>query len=229
MAIFKWNETPYEYFKEILIGFAKEEGYAKNRVLEVQEPLGIKVGANLRRTFFGKKINIFDFESYNKNHVELLKKMQSMIPDMMLNMVNGDTMGMCNLDPVNGPKISPILTKDRGMDLVWSSMFGETALETKMTKMIAEKAPCIMWYLKDKDGNRLMDISPNSARKYSNQERMVRFRTIDFDTWKQMVEDWMIEGKDLTEYTKDDLQAKDIAVIPKIAELLIDMKKTLGS
>ena len=58
---------------------------------------------------------------------------------------------------------------------------------------------------------------------------MVRFRTIDFDTWKQMVEDWMIEGKDLTEYTKDDLQAKDIAVIPKIAELLIDMKKTLGS
>ena len=95
--------------------------------------------------------------------------------------------------------------------------------------MIAEKAPCIMWYLRDKNGNRLMDISPNSARKYSNQERMVRFRTIDFDTWKQMVEDWMIEGKDLTEYTKDDLQAKDIAVIPKIAELLIDMKKTLGS
>lgn len=203
--IYEWNELCYNDFKIFLEELlTRKSAWTKNKIMEIQDPVSIKAGYPLKRFFFGTYFNIFDYPEANKEFVSYLNSVSKILPDIKEEIQSNSSASMCELE--NGiPHISPIYCKELGV--IWSTCFGDEDKKTNLIKSLVSK-PIILWYIKD-NGKIKIDLRPDSGKLYTGQERMIRFRTMDYDPdWKKLI------GSEIEEkFTKDDIKEENITVI----------------
>ena len=227
--IYKWNELPYEDFVQIFFDFANGVDYTENKVLEIQNPLNIILGKPESRIFFSRYFKMMDYPEYNKEALESLNKLTSVVPDLKEEMAKSEIFDMCMLSRDCGPLVTPIAAKLKGgFDVILGTMFGDSKYDSAIVRNLNTKTPMILWYTKDESGSRRIDIEKDAHTKYSDKERMFRFRTIDYDPdWKGMVDLWTTPDSDNSEFLKDDLKKEQIQVYPGMASLIFKIKELL--
>ena len=221
--IHKWNELSYNYFREFFLQFAEnKEDWTKGKIMEIQNPGSVVTGTRCR-VFFGKDINVFDYEQYNSDIVEALSMINKMYPKSKASKNSSYQMSMCIMDKTFGPSITPVVTNvmdipiDEQLNVLWSTSFGETEKNNKITKKFIT-VPLILWYSKEKSGTRMLDTRKDSGKYYKPDERFIRFRTLDTSDWKEFINN-ELSGKDVSYFTKDDLHKNDFSVAYNTSDL----------
>ena len=215
--IYKWNELKYPDFKDIFLDFVDGADWAKNKIMEIQDPVKTAMGKSDDRIFFGKQINIYDYKEYNKQIIGTLSALTSMCPG--LDITDNVALSMCLLDKNNGPCITPIVnnwinssvSSEEQLNVLFGPSFGETDKVNKyMSEMI--KAPLILWYTKpDKSDSdkKVVDLRYLSGKYYKPDDKYVRFRTMDFEDWQKFVSK-TVKHSDTSYFTKNDLPRKEL-------------------
>ena len=212
-VIYKWCETNYETFKDILLGFQKGEDFSKGKVIEIQDPLAILTDNRKHRIFFGKDINIFEWEDYNKDPCKKLRELNKETGGLVMEDLKGPgAFSICNLDPTLGPIISPIRYGNSfGIGIHLFHRFGDVEYQEDFERTpLKDDFPRSVWYLK-KDGYILVDLRKKVIGKYPDSERMIRYRSIDLKDWKEITRSW-INGQFATEFMAEDLDPNKIEV-----------------
>lgn len=199
--IYKWNEVKYVDFIDFLVQILEEkEECFVNKVVEVQESMSIKVDdPGIRRVFIGNNINLESCDFSNKEDIELIFQLES-----IMKMLKTDSIGVCSLDLDCGPQLIPLPFGNNNINTLRGIFFGEKELIEPIFRNLIPKSYAL-WYFY-KDGNKTIDIG--NKGDYKPDQKYVRFRTLDFDTWKDMVQDWKRRKTEL--YVKDDLVKDEI-------------------
>lgn len=185
----KWNEITYETMKEVFTSFINRENWTKDVVLEIQDPVAIRVGKP-RRFYLGSCINMRDFLAYDEPYVVLLERIsekKGLKVEDFFEDFHG--INLCILEDKN-PTIIPIFAKEKQCEVILATCFGDPG----MTKEEADTSQ-VKWYIKDAEGQRYIDQSPQV--KYSDKERLIRTRVVDYDKWFDNIMSYLEKGKDL--------------------------------
>lgn len=208
--VYKWNEISIEMFKEIFTSFWKGEDVSKGKVLEIQNLPAIKSECEDIRIYFGGDIKLYDWKEYNKVHIMLLENMTERMGIPLSEIIGEEKFSMCMLNETK-PKITPLGLPDH-FDLIWSTCFGGK-IKDNVKQFV--KIPLNLWYIKDKNGTKTCDVSEDAGPRYSDTEKYVRIRSIDFEDWKEMISKHA-EGLGELKWMEDDIVADDINVIGSI-------------
>lgn len=223
--IHKWNELDFYHFDEFLSNFENGDEWTKKVVLELQDPYSILLGKQ-KRVFLGYGIKVKDYEKYNERFLKLVNILQSGVPD--LNILEKESLSLCYLSKEEGPVIVPLVGSDSkggSRSVVRHMLFGDTNKEADIIGKIlnADPGPGV-WYEKDPDLGRVLWIPQRKGISQNN--RIIRFRTIDLEDWKRLISDW-INGN-TEEISKDDLKKEDFEIQPEVAKMIYNITQQNG-
>lgn len=206
---YKWNEITYEMMKDIFTSFVKRENWTKGKILEVQDPVALKEGTHERRMYIGSCINLRDFMAYDEPFITVLERLSEKNKVKMEDFFeNGNGISICILEDKN-PTIIPLFAEDAQCQIIMATCFGDPFAEIdKDIKLDTSQAK---WYIKDEKGKRVIDQRPCSFRNYTNKERFIRTRTVDYDTWFQNIMNYLEKGKQL-EACEEDFKADEFEI-----------------
>lgn len=222
--IYKWNELDFHHFEEFLKAFENKEEWTKKVILELQDPYPI-LFEKPRRVFIGYGINVEDYAQYNERFLKIVSMFKSGIPD--LDMLGKDSISICYLTK-DGPSIIPLVGSqlNGSFGIMRSALFGEKSKEAETMSRIfpGESTGPGVWYQKDKTLGRVIWIP--QIKDVPSKEKFVRFRTIDLEDWKRLIEDWM--NGNYEEISKDDLKKEDFEIQPEESKIIFNITKNYG-
>lgn len=211
--IYKWNELDYEHFLEFLLGFYNGEDYAKDKVLEVRCLGAIAIDFNYR-VFFSRSICIQDYEKYNKMSLGIVKIFEGLMPELRQILLGRGVFSFCSFDK-DGPHILPIDSRN-SLNSILNAKFGDSQENTLKEldsiqigdQFSSSRIP--LWY-ENIDGNKIAHVG-KVDKIPDNKSRLVRFRTMDFSTWKDIIKDWEC-GRGLGQLEEDDLDKDKVGLL----------------
>lgn len=223
--IYKWNELDFHHFEEFLKAFENKEEWTKKVILELQDPYSILFGKP-RRVFIGYGINVEDYAQYNERFLKLVNIFKSGIPDF--DMLGKDSISICCLTK-DGPCITPLVggqLNGGSFGIMRNFLFGEKSKEADLINSIfpeqSNSGPGI-WYQKN-EGKRVVWIPQKEG--VSAKERFVRFRTIDLNDWKRLVDEWMVGVCE--EISEGDLKKEDFEIQPEESKIIFNTINDYG-
>ena len=201
--IYKWNEIDLDMFLEVFDSFWNGEDWTKDLVLEVQNIPAILANYSDSRVYFGKKISVNDFKEDNKSIINFLESAKGIITDDDLE--HTTRLSMCILDGRQA-RITPVSINS--YDLI-RSCFGLYLkdggnLFNYMSQLMS------LWYIKVNE-KKYVDTRKNSPKKYTDKEKLVRMRTMDFKDWMQLVSNYKSSG--ILNKTDEDFKVGDFEII----------------
>jgi len=103
------------------------------------------------------------------------------------------------------PTIVPIFTTDEKMSkALLTAFFGDPAIDgSSFSDLIDTSSP--KWYTVGDDGKRYVHLGEKAYEKFSVEEKFIRIRTIDYETWKNDITGFLEDDQPL-QYTDLDLQ-----------------------
>ena len=196
--IYKWNDISVRTFKEIFDNFWNSDtDLVKSKVIEISNiPHLINYNHDVR-IFFGKKISLDDWEEYNKDSLDFLKKeLENTRPDYLDFIKNNSKLSMCVTE--NVPRITPLGSVTEHYGLVMRMLFGTKTLNEKFDSL----TPMNLCFTRNSDNK----IVPNFDEDPSKDaDRFVRVRGIDYETWFEEMKYFEKHNRFSHEFIKDDL------------------------
>lgn len=178
--ISKWFEVSVDLFNIIFDTYWKnEKPWISDSVIEIQNPRSILSDQPSERLYLGYKINIEDyknvFTNFLKIHtIEALKESGCEVP--------GTYMSMCMITGL-GPDVIPLQHVNKHYEIVLNTCYGEDPhrqLESFLQR------PLTSWYVKEDDRYIV-------GGKHPIKDRFIRFRLIDYTSWKEMIDEYQKE------------------------------------
>ena len=178
--IYKWNEISMEMFKDIFDAYWRGDDWSKDKVLEIQNLSAIKDGIPDIRIYFGKGIDIYDWVEWNKSAIEIIKKMDSIMPVNIL--ISHKKLSMCLLID-RSPKITPLGSVDVHYNLIWNMCFGAN-YDINLDFDIFSNQSLNLWYTKNGD---LYEVHTENNTNIPDESKFIRVRSIDLKDWNDMI------------------------------------------
>lgn len=217
--IYKWNEIDLNMFLEIFDSFWNGEDWSKELVMEIQNIPAILSDQGDSRVYFSRKINIYDFKEDNESTINFLESAKEVLNGVDEHPITTDTKEIL----YKNSNLSMSILLDDGLIRVLPFSISSYDVIRHCFGLCVKSEGSLMsyvadlmsfWYLKDKNtGKRKVDITKNSAKRYSNDQKTIRVRTMDHDDWRKIVEGYK-KGEKM-KYTEDDLKKDDFEVIDK--------------
>ena len=180
--IYKWNEISMEMFKDIFDAYWRGDDWSKDKVLEIQNLSAIKDGIPDIRIYFGKGIDIYDWAEWNKSAIEIIKKMDSIMPINVL--ISHKKLSMCLLID-QSPKITPLGSVDVHYNLIWNMCFGANYdINLDFDFDISSNQSLNLWYTKNGD---LYEVHTENNTNIPDESKFIRVRSIDLKDWNDMI------------------------------------------
>lgn len=215
--IYKWNEINLDMFLEIFDSFWNGEDWSKELVMEIQNIPAILSNQGDSRVYFSRKINIYDFKEDNESTINFLESAKEVL--------NGDDKYPIDTKEIlhKNSNLSMSILLDDGLirvlpfsissyDVIRHCFGLYVKGESSLMSYVADLMN--FWYLKSKDtGKRKVDITKNSVKKYDNNEKIIRVRTMDYDDWRSIINTY--KDTKIIRNTEDDLKKEDFEVIDK--------------
>lgn len=176
-----WNEVDIDMFKYIFNMYWNNDPSTIDNVLEVQNLLAIKSNCSDVRVFFGHRINIDDFEEYNKDSIQVIKMLGELFGIDIRKELN--PISMCIV--CDGPKIVPLGGTEMHYKMI-SRCFDVSEEQNdgpSVTKHITS-SPIILWYSKTASGDYIIGDKDTKTKKY------IRIRGWKFSEWKNMIQEY---------------------------------------
>ncbi len=193
--ISKWFEVSVDLFNIIFDTYWKnKKSWIYDNIIEIQNPRSILSDQPSERLYLGYKINIEDyknvFTNFLKIHtIEALKESGCTVPNTY--------MSICMITSL-GPDIIPLQHVDKHSKIVLDTCYGEDPhhqLESFLQR------PLTSWYVKENDKYII-------GGEYPVEDRFIRFRLIDYTSWKEMIEKYQKEDVLSYLYPEDDIPKK---------------------
>ena len=200
----KWNEVTYETMTDIFRRFLEMEDWTKDMVLEIQDPVALAKGDPECRMYLGNRIGIDGWDNYEEPYLDCIKAVTSVRGFDSSIMFDKDYIILCMLEGKN-PTIVPIFTTDEKMSkALLTAFFGDPTIDSgPFADLIDTSSP--KWYTVSEDGKRFVHLGPGAYKKFPTEEKFIRIRTIDYETWKEDVMGFLENDQPL-QYTDLDLQ-----------------------
>ncbi len=199
----KWNEVTYETMTDIFRRFLGMEDWTKDMVLEIQDPIALAKGDHERRMYLGNKIGIDGWDKYDEPYLDCIKVVTSMKGVDSSLMFDKDYIILCMLESKN-PTIVPIFTSDEKMSkALLTAFFGDPSIDgSSFADLIDTSSP--KWYTVE-NNERYVHLGADDYKKFSPEEKFIRIRTIDYETWKTNITEFLEKNEPL-KYTDLDLE-----------------------
>lgn len=206
-AISKWQEVDLEFFKEIFMMYWRRNPKTLDNVLEIQTLPSILEDSGRERLFFGAKIDMRDWPTWNKEAIRIFSAAKEVSAFKTSNIC------LCNLGSGEGPLISPLGSVPGHLDLTMYTYFDgpKTKNLEQVLGMVgdyAQNAPVLAsWYFKSDE-----DYIPGYyVKKWEGHQKYIRLRVWNFETWKNMVNEYLDSDMKFPRYVrKDDVKKKNI-------------------
>lgn len=235
-----WSEVSSIMMGEIVSSIEKEEGWTKNIIIEVQDPLAIYSGLMERRLYlFNRTPDIGRLWKYGEQtYLDLLKQraQEFKAPFSVEDMLSQNNIfyfcildgywktGKCpTLIPIFGHSIT-VGENSKGyysMSAAFMSArflflnFGdplnrEKEMEADNAKYESEYSNS-KWYVKE-GGKNIVDIKFKSYKDYPSEKRMYRIRAIKPEVWEKRLYDYLDNKVETLEGCMDDMLVKTIKI-----------------
>lgn len=205
--IYKWNEITYNTFKGIFNEFLQRADYLKDKVIEIQIPAACITGKSQARVYLTVHPEILDLAGPKFERVDdcfvrpmvAVAKMEGTTPREILSRPGC----MCTVtfeEESDRPLLAPLFIPGEHTMAFLSLFFGDLDEVTPIMKEVGNGPKRNdgrgYWYIK-KGNCRTIDLTKGSLERWhGSQEKTVRMRTIDWDTWYKMA-DARISGQGL--------------------------------
>lgn len=178
-SVSRWQEIDLDFFKEIFDLYWS--GQFKDRVIEVANLTSYKISGDYNSIFFGYKISMCDYPKWNEVFIKSISNME---------VEKNRLLSSCMLE--KGPKISPLVYQEHYDLMMWAWFDGEVK-PGFVTDELGKRCP--FWYYKRGD-NIIPSMSAFGIENTApvNSKKKVLVRILSFDSWKELVNDYIDIG-----------------------------------
>ena len=196
-------------FLDVFDSFWNGEDWSLDLILEIQNIPAIVSNYPLSRFYLGKKINIHDFKKDNEQTINFMESAKNIFKENNLNSDELDNITSLSMSILDEKRVRVVPISSSSYDIM-RSCFG---LYTKGGSSLLSYMSELMnlWYIKKNDGQRIIDLAKGASKNYSDNEKYIRMRTINFEDWKTMVDRYKITGK--LDNIENDLNKSDFLII----------------
>ena len=207
--VYKWNEIDLNMFLDVFDSFWNGEDWSLDLILEIQNIPAIISNYPLSRFYLGKKINIYDFKGDNEQTINFMESAKDIFRENNLNSDELDNITSLSMSILDEKRVRVVPISASSYDIM-RSCFG---LYTKGGSSLLSYMSELMnlWYIKKNDGQRIIDLAKGASKNYSDNEKYIRMRTMNFEDWKTMVDRYKMTGK--LDNIEDDLNKSDFLII----------------
>lgn len=207
--VYKWNEIDLNMFLDVFDSFWNGEDWSLDLILEIQNIPAIVSNYPLSRFYLGKKINIHDFKKDNEQTINFMESAKNIFKENNLNSDELDNITSLSMSILDEKRVRVVPISSSSYDIM-RSCFG---LYTKGGSSLLSYMSELMnlWYIKKNDGQRIIDLAKGASKNYSDNEKYIRMRTMNFEDWKTMVDRYKMTGK--LDNIEDDLNKSDFLII----------------
>lgn len=196
-------------FLDVFDSFWNGEDWSLDLILEIQNIPAIVSNYPLSRFYLGKKINIHDFKKDNEQTINFMESAKNIFKENNLNSDELDNITSLSMSILDEKRVRVVPISSSSYDIM-RSCFG---LYTKGGSSLLSYMSELMnlWYIKKNDGQRIIDLAKGASKNYSDNEKYIRMRTMNFEDWKTMVDRYKMTGK--LDNIEDDLNKSDFLII----------------
>ena len=207
--VYKWNEIDLNMFLDVFDSFWNGEDWSLDLILEIQNIPAIVSNYPLSRFYLGKKINIHDFKKDHEQTINFMESAKNIFKENNLNSDELDNITSLSMSILDEKRVRVVPISSSSYDIM-RSCFG---LYTKGGSSLLSYMSELMnlWYIKKNDGQRIIDLAKGASKNYSDNEKYIRMRTMNFEDWKTMVDRYKMTGK--LDNIEDDLNKSDFLII----------------
>ena len=207
--VYKWNEIDLNMFLDVFDSFWNGEDWSLDLILEIQNIPAIVSNYPLSRFYLGKKINIHDFKKDNEQTINFMESAKNIFKENNLNSDELDNITSLSMSILDEKRVRVVPISASSYDIM-KSCFG---LYTKGGSSLLSYMSELMnlWFIKKNDGQRIIDLAKGASKNYSDNEKYIRMRTMNFKDWKTMVDRYKMTGK--LDNIEDDLNKSDFLII----------------
>lgn len=207
--VYKWNEIDLNMFLDVFDSFWNGEDWSLDLILEIQNIPAIISNYPLSRFYLGKKINIYDFKEDNEQTINFMESAKNIFRENNLDSSELDNITSLSMSILDEKRVRVVPISSSSYDIM-RSCFG---LYTKGGSSLLSYMSELMnlWYIKKNDGQRIIDLAKGASKNYSDNEKYIRMRTMNFEDWKTMVDRYKMTGK--LDNIEDDLNKSDFLII----------------
>lgn len=207
--VYKWNEIDLNMFLDVFDSFWNGEDWSLDLILEIQNIPAIISNYPLSRFYLGKKINIYDFKEDNEQTINFMESAKDILRENNLNSDELDNITNLSMSILDEKRVRVVPISASSYDIM-RSCFG---LYTKGGSSLLSYMSELMnlWYIKKNDGQRIIDSAKGASKNYSDNEKYIRMRTVNFEDWKTMVDQYKLTGK--LDNIENDLNRSDFLII----------------
>ena len=196
-------------FLDVFDSFWNGEDWSLDLILEIQNIPAIVSNYPLSRFYLGKKINIHDFKKDNEQTINFMESAKNIFKENNLNSDELDNITSLSMSILDEKRVRVVPISASSYDIM-KSCFG---LYTKGGSSLLSYMSELMnlWFIKKNDGQRIIDLAKGASKNYSDNEKYIRMRTMNFKDWKTMVDRYKMTGK--LDNIEDDLNKSDFLII----------------
>ena len=196
-------------FLDVFDSFWNGEDWSLDLILEIQNIPAIISNYPLSRFYLGKKINIYDFKEDNEQTINFMESAKDILRENNLNSDELDNITNLSMSILDEKRVRVVPISASSYDIM-RSCFG---LYTKGGSSLLSYMSELMnlWYIKKNDGQRIIDSAKGASKNYSDNEKYIRMRTVNFEDWKTMVDQYKLTGK--LDNIENDLNRSDFLII----------------
>lgn len=207
--VYKWNEVDLNMFLDVFDSFWNGEDWSLDLILEIQNIPAIISNYPLFRFYLGKKINIYDFKEDNEQTINFMESAKDILRENNLNSNELDNITSLSMSILDEKRVRVVPISASSYDIMRSCfglhIKGGSSLLSYMSELMN------LWYIKKNDGQRIIDLAKGASKNYSDNEKYIRMRTMNFEDWKTMVDRYKITGK--LDNIENDLNKSDFLII----------------
>ena len=207
--VYKWNGIDLNMFLDVFDSFWNGEDWSLDLILEIQNIPAIISNYPLSRFYLGKKINIYDFKEDNEQTINFMESAKNILRENNLNSDELDNITSLSMSILDEKRVRVVPISASSYDIMRSCFGlynkGGSSLLSYMSELMN------LWYIKKNDGQRIIDLAKGASKNYSDNEKCIRMRTMNFEDWKTMVDRYKMTGK--LDNIENDLNKSDFLII----------------